>query len=91
MVLDLRLPGVVDGLLLRLGTGSYCPQPEHGQGTCQRPGLREVLLDVDKLVPQALAGVADAPDNLLDGVLVHEIIQSQLVGVLKFELVVVGQ
>ena len=80
-----------DLLLFRLPPRRYSPQPKHAEGVTQRPPLGQVVLHLDVLRAQALARESDAAHNPLDGGLVDEVVEAELVGVLELELVIVGE
>ena len=72
---------------------SWCDgaQANHVQGIAEGPAFWQVILDVDIRISNILACQANAVDNILDCRFVNKIFQAQLVRVLEFELVVVGQ
>lgn len=83
--------GIVYRFLLRLYTRRDRTQPDHVQGAAQCPTLGDVFLDIHELCPEPLASMSHALDDLLDGVFVHKVIQTQLVRILELKLVIVCQ
>ena len=84
--------GFISGRFPRLilSTGCECTSKEH-QGICEGPAFRGVVLHGSIAVPQAPTSHANALGNLFDARFIDEIFEAQLIGILKFKLVVVCQ
>jgi hypothetical protein len=71
--------------------GSDGSQAKEDESARQIPSLGDVVLHSDVTIAQAAASDTDTLDNLLNARLIDKIVESQLVGILEFKLIIVCQ
>lgn len=76
---------------MRTRIGGECSETDEAQRVADGPALKEIIVDGNVFVSRKPTDSADTPNNLIYCGIIHEVVESQSVRVLKLELVVIRQ